>query len=344
MDPITQGTLGAAAVLALMPKRPSVQKSAITCAQLAWMGALGGMAPDLDIFIRSSSDPLLAILYHRHFTHSLAFIPVGGVIASLPWLLRKNFRSHWPVVLAANTLGYATHALLDACTTYGTQLLWPFSNTRTSWHLVSVIDPLFTLPLLAAVVLAVRKRSVKIMHLGNTWALLYLLLGLVQRERAASAQGSIAAERGHPVQRADVFPSFVNNITWRAVYESGGRYHVDKIRVPWFGTACVSPGTSVPVLPPSEFQDPAEQRAHHLLRWFASDWVAVDPEDPTVLGDLRYSFAPNEVTPIWGIRLRSASDSGPFTTEWVNNRSRRGIQLSDFYQLIFADAEGARCF
>ncbi len=38
--------------------------------------------PDMDVLIRSASDPLLAIEYHRHFTHALAFIPVGGLIAA----------------------------------------------------------------------------------------------------------------------------------------------------------------------------------------------------------------------------------------------------------------------
>jgi inner membrane protein len=308
------------------------------------MGALGGMAADLDVLIRSSSDPLLAILYHRHFTHSLAFIPIGGLIASLPWLLFRRMRLSWRVVLSATTLGYATHALLDACTTYGTQLLWPFTSARVSWHVVSVIDPLFTLPLLAAVLLAVRKRSTSLMHIGNAWAVAYLLLGLFQRERAASAQHSIARERGHLIARADVFPSFGNNVTWRAVYESGSLYHIDKIRVPWFGPVCVSPGTSVALAAETHLDDPNEARAHQLLRWFSDGWVASDPEDPSVLGDLRYSFAPDEVTPIWGIRTRAAGHIGPYVTEWVNNRSRRAIHFSDFYRLVCSDSAVARCY
>ena len=51
--------------------------------------------------------------------------------------------------------GYATHALLDACTTYGTQLFLPFSNTRVAWNNVSVVDPLFTIPLAVLVIFAI---------------------------------------------------------------------------------------------------------------------------------------------------------------------------------------------
>ena len=55
-------------------------------------------------------------------------------------------------------LGFATHGLLDACTTYGTQLLWPFSDARIAWNVISIIDPLFTVPILLLVVFAAARR------------------------------------------------------------------------------------------------------------------------------------------------------------------------------------------
>ena len=79
------------------------------------------MAADLDILIRSGDDPLVAWTYHRHFTHSLAFVPVGGVLSGLPFVWRKP-KAKRALIVAATTVGYATHALLDAFTSYGTQL------------------------------------------------------------------------------------------------------------------------------------------------------------------------------------------------------------------------------
>jgi inner membrane protein len=152
MDPITQATLGAMASVAVLGKRTPLGLTA-----LASIGAVGGAAADLDVLIRSSDDPLLTIEYHRHFTHSLAFIPVGGVLSALPWLTWSRARQCFRWVLLASTLGYATHALLDACTTYGTLLFWPLSMTRVSVRLVSVIDLLFTLPLIALLVESVRR-------------------------------------------------------------------------------------------------------------------------------------------------------------------------------------------
>lgn len=326
MDPVTQGALGAAAALAAVPNNK------LKAPRVALMGALGGMAADLDILIRSSSDSLLNIEYHRHFTHALAFIPVGGLLVALPWLLQRRWRPLAVPILLATTLGYATHGLLDACTTYGTLLLWPFSDYRVSWRLISVIDPAFTIPLLGAVIATAWRGQRRWVSLGLAWCALYLLVGGVQQSRAADAQLRLAQQRGHPITRAAVFPGFANNITWRSVYQSGGRYYVDKIRARWDGTVCATPGVSVPVPTPAELN--LEIRGHRLMHWFSSGWVAIDPEDPSVLGDLRYSFSPTEATSIWGVR----------DNHWVNNRHRRGVGWRHMKELVFADGPDAVCW
>ncbi|HMB72519.1 MAG TPA: metal-dependent hydrolase, partial [Gammaproteobacteria bacterium] len=133
MDPISQGALGAAC------GQCTARRSRVVPATIA--GCISGMAADADVVIRSASDPLLFLEFHRHFTHSLAFIPAGAIVcaAALHWFLRNRltFRQTFLACLA----GYASHGLLDACTAYGTLLLWPFSNARIAWNTVSVIDP-----------------------------------------------------------------------------------------------------------------------------------------------------------------------------------------------------------
>jgi len=41
-----------------------------------------GLLADSDVLIHSSSDPLLTIEYHRHFTHSVFFVPIGVLLAA----------------------------------------------------------------------------------------------------------------------------------------------------------------------------------------------------------------------------------------------------------------------
>ncbi|MGB1248508.1 MAG: metal-dependent hydrolase, partial [Chitinophagales bacterium] len=45
-------------------------------------------------------------------------------------------------------LALFTHVLLDAFTTYGTQLLLPFSDKRISFDSINIVDPVYTIPLL----------------------------------------------------------------------------------------------------------------------------------------------------------------------------------------------------
>lgn len=73
MDLLTQGLLGG--VLAQSVARKEEKKLATL------VGIAAGLLADADVLISSSSDPLLNIEYHRHFTHSLLFIPFGAAIA-----------------------------------------------------------------------------------------------------------------------------------------------------------------------------------------------------------------------------------------------------------------------
>ena len=117
MDPISQGAIGAALATATHTRR----KKMLT---VALLGMLAGMAPDLDVLMQSPTDPLLFLEYHRQFSHSLVFIPIGALLVA--WPLFKFFARKvltWRETYLACLAGYATHGLLDACTSYGTQFV-----------------------------------------------------------------------------------------------------------------------------------------------------------------------------------------------------------------------------
>lgn len=336
MDPLTQGLLGAAASQALFAKHLGGK---------AWLvGALGGVLPDADVFIRSDADPLLEVEYHRGFTHALAFIPVGGALAGLPWLLRKKYRDRWKLVFGAAVAGYATHGLLDACTTYGTQLYWPFSTARAAWNCISIVDPLFTLILLVGVAwgAAVRRRAPAAAALGL--CLLYLGFGSAQRDRALDAQARIAEARGHVATRNAVFPTIGNLVVWRSLYEAADTLYADRIRVPIAAAPRWTPGASVAGVTPADL--PASLRSHERIlrdferfRWFSGGWVARAPTDHAVIGDARYSLRTDSFDPIWGVRFDP--DAHP-PTEWVNRTDAREMRLGELWREITGDDPGYR--
>lgn len=327
MDPLTQGLLGAAAAQAVMGRR----------LRGAWlMGAVGGLVPDLDVLIRSADDPLLAVEYHRHFTHALAFIPVGGLLAAAPWLSRKRYRRDWKPIVVATTLGYATHGLLDACTSYGTQLYWPFSSYRVSWDIVSIIDPVFTLALLIGVVWAALRYTQRAAAVALAFCLAYLLVGMLQRERALDVQARIAAMRGHTSERGQVFPTIGNQLVWRSLYQAGDRFYVDRIRVPWIGAPSWTPGASAARvglgdLPPPAQADPRVVADFRRFSWFSDGWTAQAPDDPSVIGDVRYSLRTDAFAPVWGVRFHPGQ---PVPTEWVDRTDNRRISLEGVWAEI----------
>jgi inner membrane protein len=299
LDPLTQGVVGAAL--------PSATACKDDIRLAALVGCIAGMAPDLDIFFRSSEDPLLMYEYHRHFTHSLAFVPVGALVVSLvlwPLLRRRlGFRK----LYLFSFLGYLTHGLLDAFTSYGTHLVWPFSDLRTAWNSISVIDPVLSATMALLFIIGIVRRSRRWIVVGLIFAVSYLLLGVWQRERAQAAVTRIADQRGHQIERIRVTPSIGNILLWRGIYETRGRYHVDGIRLRAFSAPVIYEGGSVakfvvqdvhPDLP----QDSVLRRDLQRFSFFADDWIALHPHEGGSVVDMRYGALPNETTPLWGIK------------------------------------------
>ena len=178
MDSLTQFALGGTIAVAVA-KQPRV-KYFLT-------GGLLATLPDLDILIDHDS-AIERITAHRSFSHSLlVLLAVTPVLSYLlkGWLKEVRFQRLMVLVGLALT----THAVLDALTTYGTQLFWPlvFAGSSVSIGSVFIIDLFYSIWLLIAAILVFFKRISIERRLQIThWALgissAYLLLGLVAQQ------------------------------------------------------------------------------------------------------------------------------------------------------------------
>ncbi len=375
MDPISQFTIGACAALAVSSRVLSTSAQPTLSAPLEqrsrrrWIIALGGLAgaaPDLDVLIRSSQDPLLSLEFHRHFTHALAFIPLGaGLLALLLWTLfrsplkRLGFRlTH---VLIFSCVGWATHAPLDACTSYGTQLLWPFSSTRVAWNLVGVIDPLPTLAWLLAILVALislRPGVERWAKVSLVLSLIYLVLTGVQRERAETLQAELVDRRhGHaivnkipstPKLRASVKPTLLQTILWKSVYEFNGRIYTDAL---WMGAKPkVYAGQCIEKYQISAPADSVLESDLRRFAWFSDDWLGIvahggETSERVSVGDVRYSMLPHQIEPLWGIEFDIRQPDRHVQT-WASRR-RDEATLNEYFKMIrgetmLADATIAR--
>jgi inner membrane protein len=303
MDPLTQGVVGAIAAQCV------ARRNDIRVATLA--GFAAGMLPDVDVFIRSSTDPLLFLEYHRHFTHSLAFVPVGGLVAALLLWPFLRERLDFLRLYLFTTIGYLTHGLLDACTTYGTYLLWPFSDARIAWHNIAVIDPLFTLPLMVLITWAAWKRSPTLGRTALVLGLGYLLLGVVQRERADALLHRVASAEGHAIERGGAKPTLGNLVLWRGVYEHQGRLYAVALRPGLFGpdrAGAVSGADAFVRARDLPELDEGSRLSRDIARFahFSDHWLVWVPGQHDIVGDFRYALLPGRVQPIWGIRVDPA--------------------------------------
>lgn len=330
MDPLSQGTVGVAFA------QSAANKTNI--AKVSVIGFLAGLAPDLDVFIRSSTDPVLFLEYHRQFTHSLIFIPIGALIVSafiFP-LVRKSlsFKSTY----GASFLGYATHGVLDACTSYGTLLFWPFSNERITWNNISIVDPLLTIPALILVAMAVKTNRRRFSFFALGWIVSYLALGFVQYDRALSSGLKLAQSRGHSAERMTLKPSFGNLILWKSIYQHEDRFYVDAIRAGRTLTWCS--GENIKIfdyqyhLPDLE-KNSQQMRDIERFRWFSQDYLGFDG-DKNLVTDVRYSMIPNRITPMWGLVIDERRGANEYAVWWAS-RDLDDESLTLFKKMLLGD-------
>ena len=318
MDPLSQGVVGVIAA------QQTANRKHLLIASV--LGFFAGMSADLDIFIKSSQDPLFSLEFHRQFTHSILFMPFGGLICALffYYLFLQKKDISFKQTYIYSTLGYATHGLLDACTTYGTQLFWPFTNDRIAWNTISIIDPLFTLPILFLILFAVIKNNKKYSYMALSWVLIYSSLGFIQKDRSIETGKKLAQSRGHEVINIEAKPSFANIIVWKTIYTTQTHYYIDAVRA-GLNTRIIE-GVKIGkfnIQKSFPWLDPQSQQAKDIerFRWFSNGYIAISHNNPNHIIDIRYSMLPNEGHGLWGIELNPDGDNQVYIKRIFNRRS-----------------------
>lgn len=302
MDNLTHAALGLCAGLAARGKSAPLAAAA-TAALVA------GELPDIDLLIRSPEDPLVAFRWHRHFTHSLLLWPLLAAAAAglAAWIFRKRegagFRPLYPVALAAGL----SHILNDACTSYGTMILWPFSEARVAWDCLPIIDFSLTLPLVILGVAGWRTGNRAWALAGAAWFVAYAGLGRLQHGRAEAA---LLAELGERPTRLAIKPTVTNLVLWRGIWEKDGEWRTAAIHVGPLGPPTISPGETRRVWNPADARNPTVGTPARALledfNRFTGGWNSIErAEDGGVLvGDIRFAMIPTRASPLWAVHLK----------------------------------------
>ncbi|PLC50385.1 hydrolase [Pollutimonas subterranea] len=301
MDSLTQAVLGAG-ISGAMLGRFHGRKALLA-------GALLASLPDMDVLI-DYGDPISGMINHRGFSHSL-FVLTGVAVLLTAALRRWRPSQEYGAgrLLATLCLILLTHPLLDAFTSYGTQLWWPLRPTPTSGSSIFIIDPFYTLPLLAGVLVAAiagpgrRTRRALVCVLGAST--IYLALSLAAKATVEQRASRILEQDG--IQTVAMFstPEPFNILLWRVVARTADDHYVELI------------SSLLDSAPPERIVLPLNNAlATELpplpqldgLRWFTDNWLRYDEIDgQLVVTDLRMGLG----TGHYSFRFRIATRTEP---------------------------------
>lgn len=220
MDSITQAVLGASIGEAMFGKKIG-NKGAIA-------GAIIATIPDLDVIILPLYSDVARLSIHRGFSHSIVFsilaaIPIAFMLSRVKW--GKGLPKFRLGLFAFLTL--FTHILLDAFTTYGTQLLLPFSDYRVGFDSINVVDPVYTLPMLVGLLLSLTlyrhsDKRTKANTIGIVLSTLYLLVTLGVKQQISSKFEAKMMELDKPYSQLLTVPVGIGSMTWYGVAKTDG--------------------------------------------------------------------------------------------------------------------------
>lgn len=319
MDSITQAVLGASIQGALLGRWQG--------RRALLYGAMLGTLPDLDVLI-DYGDAVADMTYHRGFSHSLLVLSALALFITLiarrlrpdpGYSTRRLFLAVWLVLI--------THPLLDAFTSYGTQLLWPLATPPVAWSSVFIIDPLYTLPLLVAVLAGLlrglRERPQWLALCALGLSSLYLAFSLGGKAMAEHKVEQVLAQRGIQAEQLFSTPTPFNSLLWRVIVLDGEDYH--EALVGWLDAAPprlerIPRGTAL-----AEVLQHSPQ--HARLAWFTH-------------GVLRYDRIGEQLV-VTDLRL-GMTGYHPFRFIFAEQRDGRWQPLARVERLPFSRGEPAR--
>lgn len=358
MDTITQGLLGA--VSAQCGFRKKIGRDA------TWAAFAAAVLPDLDIFFSrvahwlGHSQTMDGLRYHRGFTHSLVAIPALALLAAgLWWVLRRwrlrrnwvltrgNVRFRW--LYACCFVAVGTHALLDVCTSYGTQLLWPFSSARLAWDCVPIIDLIYTPILLLTLLLCYVARklwrnaparaarvSLVIGIAGMALSTAYLAAGRICHDIATyRGMEKVGDQR---IESAEAYPMIGSIFLWRVVLQTPDDWYV--LRVHLFGdTGRIEAARVAKIKPlPPEVLQARSTDEYKLFDWFANGQLrpVVRGEGPITIvefHDMRYGWRAGSPEGAWFLQFRfSPGNPTPIDISRPHSSPRRNRAVREHWR------------
>ncbi len=307
------------------------------------VGGLLGTLPDLDSFI-PMGNAIDNMTYHRGFSHSVFVLTAASpVIAALLTRTFQALKDKFAYTWFAVWLCLITHPMLDSLTTYGTQIFWPLGSSPpelapVAFPSVFIIDPIYTLILLAGVIAfwRWRERGLRVLTVALAAATVYLGIGAMGQMAVKARAESHPAFQGKSIH---VQPTPFNILGWQILGVDETEYVSALTGIaPGCEVVPVTRGARAAQPPATEGLSSSAKR----LEWFTDGFFSYRQEgDQLILSDLRIGFSPSFV-----FSFKVAEKIGGFLKAVVPERHRSDVpRTSQVGELLGRVAETLKtCF
>lgn len=181
-------------------------------------------------------------------------------------------------------LALVTHPILDCFTTYGTQILLPFSDRRVAFNNISVADPAYTMPFLTCLIIAMfysrtdRRRHTWVRR-GLIISSAYMIFTFFNKSRVNTVFENSLSHQKVNYTRYMTTPTILNNILWSGIAETDSAYYYGSYS--FFDSEKEFKLTKMPKdrtgLETALTHDPTLK----TMRWFSDDFFALKQKDST---------------------------------------------------------------
>lgn len=241
---------------------------------------------------------------------------------------------------------FGTHWIIDTCTSYGTQIFEPFSSARITFSNISIVDPLYTVPMLiglTGVLFAKRytiERRWNWVGLGVATTYMALTFGIKAHiDRVVETQ---LAKQGIEYEEYVTYPAIFNSILWQTTVKSADTYYYGN-----YSLFDSQPMTFERVPRNPEILMPYKHHEHvQILLWFANGYYNVlENEDGSLtFNNLRFGLigVPEELDipqkDRYIFRFKISEKDGQIQVEEYRDVKR--IQIGDIAQMLWKRIKG----
>ena len=242
MDPLTHMLTGACISRAGLNRKTSLATLTLV---------LAAEMPDID-FLAYFGGPVFGFAHHRGITHTFLGLPAMAALAlGMAWVVHRLLARwarprktppRWGLLYGYACLGGLSHILLDFTNSYGVRPFAPFYPRWFSWDIVSIVEPLLLLALLAGLIIPslfgliqeeVGARSAGLRGRGGAifaLACMLIIWGLrdFEHRRAIAALESRLYHDAEPI-RVSAYPYNINPFVWYAVVETPDTFETMKV-------------------------------------------------------------------------------------------------------------------